>query len=207
MKKLFTLALLAVASLTACGGQKFDETVKAAGEGVTYHYVGGYEGTWAAGEGNKMTATSVAEVAKLDKELAKVLAKKSIEHLYTAKIEIKAESAGWTAKLLKDGEVKEVDGKFTVKVIEAAFLAEENTYTNTHWIPNPADTDPCHVEALTSNIFIPAYQKEPDEHGFSWGDNPVMDVTEGFYHLVMAKYTTLSSATAIGYGFGLVAAK
>ena len=207
MKKLFTLALLAVASLTACGGQSYDKTVKAAPEGVTYHAVGGFEGSWAATEATKMTATSVAEVAKLDADLAKVLAKKSIEHLYTAKIEIKAESAGWTAKLLKDGEVKEVDGKFTLKVIEAAYLAEEQTYTNTHWIPNPADTDPCHAEALTSNIFMPSYVKEPDEHGFSWADNPVMDVAEGFYHVVMAKYTTLSSATAIGYGFGLVAAK
>ena len=206
MKKLFTLALLAVTSLTACG-QSFDKEVKAAPEGVTYHYVGGYEGSWAATEKNVMTATSVAEVAKLDKALAKTLAKKSIEHLYMAKITIPTEDANWTANMLKDGEVKEVNGKFTVKVIEAAFLAEEQTYTNTHWIPNPADTDPCHVEALTSNIFMPTYQKEPDEHGFSWGDNPVMDVEVGSYNLVIAKYTTLSSATAIGYGFGLVAAK
>ena len=208
MKKLFTLALsaLALVGLSGCG-ENYSKDVLAAGEGVSYHAVGGFEGAWAAKAENKMEATSVAEVAKLDKALAKTLAKKSLQHLYVAKIEIKAESAGWETNTLVNGEVKKVDGKFTLKAIEAAWNAEEETYTNTHWIPNPADTDCCHLEALTENLFVPPYQKEKDANGFSWADNPVMNVEEGFYHVVVAKYTATSTEAVAGYGFGVVAAK
>lgn len=230
MKKLFTLALSSVAilGLAACGGKKktdpkpqpssgesspavdpLDE-VLAIEEGKSFHCVGGHLGAdpavaWAAIEGNKMTAASVNQVKALDATLGAALARKSLKYLYTFDLTIGEEDLGWTAKKVINGEEIEVDGKFTLKAIEAAYNEEEGNYTNTHWIPNPADSDCCHAEALTNNIFIPPYQKEADEHGLSWSDNPVMDVEAGNYTFVLAQYTVPSTQDVCGYGFGLVA--
>ena len=211
MKKLFTLALSAVAlmSLSACGGgENYSKDVLAAPEGVNFHYVNTvYE--WAAKDNNKLAATSVAEVAKFDKALAKTLAGKSLKYLYSVELTIAEADTedAWKAKYVAGGELKEVNSKYAIKVIESAWNDEESTYSNTHWIPNPADTDCCHVEALNEGIFVPPYQKEKDDNGLSWADNPVMIAQPGKYHFVFAQYTNVSSESAAGYGFGLSAAK
>ena len=232
MKKLFTLAIssLAVIGLVACGGSKKKDDPKpqptpsepaASTPAVTpstqpsspaatpseepvvgepgFHAVGGW-GEWEALEENKM-----AEVEADDVEgLAALLAEKDVAEIYAFDLTIGEESAGWETNALIDGAVEAVDGKFTVKVINSGWNEEEEVYTNDHWIPNPADTDCQHAEALTDNIFMPTYQKEPDENGFSWSDNPVMLVEEGTYTFVCVKYNAVSSEEVCGYGFALL---
>lgn len=208
MKKLFTFALSAVAlmALSACGGANYSKDVLSAEkDGLSFHAVGGW-GVWEAKDENKMTATSVAEVAKLDKAVAKKLSERNLVYLYQFDIEIKGD-AGWTKKALVNGEVKEIDGSHAVKAIAAEYNSEEQTYTNKYWITNPGDNNNCNAEALTDNIFMPPFQKETDENGFSWADDPVHIGEEGKYHFVVAQYKEVSSATVYGFGFALIAAK
>ena len=149
---------------------------------------------------NKMEEIALAN----DANLAQLLADKDVESIYAFNLTIGEEDAGWPAKALKDGAVEEVDGKFTLKVIISGWDEDEEVYTNEHWLPNPADTDPQHVEALTDNIFMPVYQKEEDENGFSWASNPVMLVEEGTYQFVCVEYNAISSEEVVGYGFALL---
>lgn len=204
MKKLFITGLSALMLFGVAGcGASYSEDVLEDKE-HSFHVTGQMMG-WGDGlNGNYiMTATSVKAISEKSKDLADALAKKPLKYLYSREVEYK-EGAEWKAKAKVNGEVKEFDGNFAIKAIIATYNAEEKTYAADHWLPNPADTDPGHVEALTDNIFIPAYQKEADPDGFSWSDNPVLTSGVGKYLIVVAQYTTVSSATAIGYGFGAV---
>lgn len=196
MKKLFIacLSALTLLGVGACG------TGPAADPDHSFHAVGGW-GAWEAKEDNKMTAISLDDVKALNADLGAKLAEKPVKYIYKYAMTIPSEDQSWTAKAKVGGEVKEFNGKYTVKCIIAHWDKEEETYANDHWLPNPADTDPGHVEALTSNVFIPTYQKEKDEDGFSWADNPVITDGKSSYTFIVAQYTTISSATAIGYGF------
>ena len=204
MKKLFTLAFsaLMVLGVAACGTSYSEDVLE--DKEHSFHATGQFA-DWSAQESFKMKATSVKEVSSFSTELADKLAKKPLKYLYTLDVTF-AEGATWKAKAKVNGEVKEFDGNFAIKAIIASYNSEEKTYSNDHWLPNPADTDPGHVEALTDNIFMPTYQKEADADGFSWSDNPVLTSGAGKYHFVVAQYTTVSSETAIGYGFGAVKA-
>lgn len=206
MKKLFVTCLSAITLFGVAGcGTSYSDKVLPADEGVTLHAVGGW-GEWKGTEENKMTATSVKAVSEFDKALADKLAGKSLKYLYVANITIPEKDSGWKAKYVdKDGKEVEVDGAFTLKAIECSYNAAEEVYTSDQWIPDPADQGhAAHVEALTDNLFFPPYQKEEDEHGLSWASNPVITSKAGSYRFVVARYTTQSTATAIGYGFGLV---
>ena len=116
MKKLLTVAMGAILLCGVAGcGASYDKTVLSGeADKVSFHYVGGYEGSWAATGKNLMTAASVADVAKVSKDVAKVLAKRSIKYLYMADIKVDAD-AGWDAYYWNGTEKVKVDGKFTVK--------------------------------------------------------------------------------------------
>ncbi len=201
MKKLFTLAFsaLMVLGVASCGSSV------PADPDHTFHAVGGW-GVWEATEDNKMTAVTVADVKKANEALGTKLEGKSVKYVYHKQITIGATDAGWPCNAMKDGAKVELDGKYTIKCIIAHFDKEESVYANDHWLPNPADTDPGHVEALTDNLFFPAYQKEADENGFDWSMNPVILSGEGTYDFYVAQYNAVSSATVVGYGFGLLKA-
>ena len=206
MKKLFTLALsaLALVGLSACGESYSKDVLSADAAGLSFHAVGGW-GVWEAKAENKMTATSVAEVAKLDKAVAKKLAKRNLVYLYQFDIEIK-DDAGWTTKAMVNGEKKEdIDGSHAIKAIAAEFNAEEQTYTNKYWITNPGDNNNCNAEALTDNIYMPPFQKLEDENGFSWANDPVYIGEKGSFTFVVAQYKEVSAATVYGFGFALIA--
>ncbi len=201
MKKLFTLALSAVAlmSLSACGeaGLKRDD-------GKSYFAVGEAL-TWEASKDTQMKPTTVAAVKKLDEAVGAKLEEKGVKYLYKKDIELKEVEASWAPKAVVNGEAVEFNAGFTLKVILAHYNAEDGTYVNDQWIPNPADTSAAHAEALTDNIFMPHYAKEPDEYGSSWADNPVVLSGAGKYTFVIADYGVASSETVIGYGFALFA--
>jgi len=204
MKKLFTLALSAVAlmALSACG-EKFDNTVLANPE-KSYHLTGDWD-TWSATEANKMEATSVAAVAKLDKAVAKKLAGKPLKYLYSKTVEFKDKEGGWEAPALVNGEVVQFNSGYTVKVIDAVYDEGEGSYGSQHWIPDPGDSGNSHLESLTDNLFVsPTYDATPDENGFSWAYNPVITSGAGKYTIVIAEYTTVSSATTFGYGMAAI---
>lgn len=195
MKKLFTLGFsaLMILGVASCGSKA------PADPDHTYHAVGGW-GDWNATDDNKMTAITVDDA----KELGVDLSAKSVEYVYKFDFSIGTTDVDWTANAKVNGEVKKFNGKFTIKAIAASYDKEEETYNHDQWIPNPADTGPAHVEALTDNVFFPAYQKEKDPDGFSWADNPVITSGEGDYTFLCVKYTTVSTATDIGYGFALL---
>ena len=208
MKKLFTFALSAVAlmALSACGGASYSKEVLEDKDGYSYHAVGGW-GEWAGADGNKMAATSVAEVAKLDKAVANKLAKKNLKHLYT--FEVTLTDASWGEAndpyALVNGEKKQFPGGHTVKVLRCKYNAEKEAYGDDFWYPNPGDNQNNHVEALTSNLFISPFQKLPDENGFSWADNPVVTSETGTYTLVFAEYNAVASETVANAGFAVIA--
>ena len=150
-----------------------------------------------------MNATSVAEVAKASKAVAKNLAKKSIAYLYSYELNVTSE-ATWTTKALVNGELKEFNGNHAVKVIRADWNAEEETYTNDQWI---SDTDyKAYLESLSDNLWVsPNYQKEADDNGFSWNYNPTITSEDGKYLIVLAEYTTASAEGVYGFGMAAIA--
>lgn len=215
MKKLLTLAMgaLLACGMSACGAN-YDKTVLAVSgddAGKSFHIVGGFggaAGVWSPKEEYKMAATSVAEVAKLDKNLAKTLSKKTaLQYLYSGEVTLgEGECADWTAKAKVNGEVKEFAANFTIKALRAKYDETDKTYVNDQWIPDPKTA---HAESLTEKtLFINSnWAETPDEEGFHWDMNPVCISGAGKYVLVVAQYTTPSTPDSFGFGLGLVKAK
>ena len=208
MKKLFTIALsaLMIVGAAACGTASYDDTVLPAAGGVEYFAAGGWgdavNGNWSPKDENKMTATSVAEVAKIDEAVAKKLAKKNLDFLYMKEVTLD-DNNGNKDKALVNGEVKEFSQGHALKAIGAT-KNSEGTYTVTNWVNNPGDSFNAHAEALTDNIFIGPFQQTPDENGFDWNSNPVVTSEAGTYTFVLAKYKEVSSATVVGYGMAAI---
>ena len=212
MKKLIKLGLscFALLAMTACGGNggsKYDETVLdfAADSGLSMHAVGGW-GEWAPNAGNKMTATSVAEVGKLNEALADKLAEKPVQYLFM--MDITLTDASWGADndpwALKGGEKLQFKGGQTVKALRASYDAEGDVYDNDMWIPDPHKA---HAESLTEDtLFIPTWQEAADEQGFEWSQNPVCIGEIGTYHFIVAQYSVASTADVAGYGLAMLAA-
>ena len=207
MKKLFVTCLSAITlfGVAGCGTASYSDKVLPADEGTTLHVCSQWA-EWKGTEENKMTATSVKAVSEFSKELADKLAGKSLKYLYTINVTIPSTEAGWKAKYVKpDGTEVEVDGNLCIKAQECGWDATLQMYTEGQWIPNAGDKGkPANVEALTDNLFFPAWQAQPDEHGLSWADNPVVTSGAGSYRFVVARYTALSAPGVVGYGFGLV---
>ena len=178
--------------------------------GKTFHIAGQQEvlvdgnwtsNAWEAKAENEMEAISLADVKKLDKDLYNVLKSKDLAGLYAIDVRMGVTSAGWEADAMKDGAKVKVDGSFAIKSIRATYEEEDKTYLNDQWISDPKTA---HAEALTSNIFMPVWQEEADENGFSWSGNPVCIGEAGVYTFVVAQYTSASTPTTPGFGFGLV---
>jgi len=207
MKKLFTITLsaLMVLGAAACGAS-YDETVLPAADNVKYFAAGGWgdavNGNWAPKEANEMVATSVAEVAKISKDVANKLAKKNLDFLYMKEVTLD-DNNGNKDKALVNGEVVEFSQGHALKAIGAT-QNSEGTYTVVNWVNNPGDSFNAHAEALTDNIFIGPFQQTPDENGFDWNSNPVVTSEAGTYTFVLAKYKEVSSATVVGYGMAAI---
>ena len=214
MKKLFAVALSALALLgvTACGGKSYDETVREAGEGLSVHAVGSFKigdqrNEFKGYAYNKMTAVSVKQVSELSTDVADKLAEKELDWVYSLDVNLDGELGTKypDVNYVKDGEKHQPDASFGFKAIIAEYNSEDDTYPAKQWIPNPENGGYAHVEALTDNIYMPPYQEDTDEWGMSWADNPCLNTEEaGTYTFIVAKYTTASSATAIGYGFAMI---
>lgn len=221
MKKLLTLALgtLLACSLAACGGNsnkkeedplaKYSKQVLV-DEEHSFHAVGGW-GAWDPSNDNKMTPTSIYNVAKINEALAEKLAGKSnLKHLYVFEgATIGATDAGWNANAKVNGEVVSFNGSATLKCLTATFNEDTEAYVNGQWVPNPLDSSSgaAHAEALTANVFMPTYQQTADEDGFEWNQNPVVtDVTEngGVYTVIVAQYDVTPTLEVCDWGIAAI---
>jgi hypothetical protein len=190
--------------LVACGGYsgtKLENPDKA----ISYHYVGGYSGVWACKDDNKMAATSLKEIAALNAE-GEAVAKKlkedgKVKYLYMVEINMGDKSSGYTKAMMINGKKYTDDACYTFKVIRGKYDAEDKSYSNDQWIPDPKTG---HVEALTNNIFLPTWQEEADDNGFSWADDNAITSGAGKYALIVADYGLASSKDVFGFGLAMV---
>lgn len=205
MKKLLTLAMgaLLACGMTACGSN-YDKTVLAYEEGTTANVVGGFDAAeWVDQIGKKvMTASSVDGVAKVSKDAAKKLSGKSnIKAIYLYEgLEIK-DDADWGGEAknpwaLVNGEKKQFNPSHAVKVVVSTPSKAQNQFVS--------DPHTAHAEALTDNFFVPVWQEELDDNGFSWADNTIITSEKGKYTIIFAEYAGASTPEHVQYGLGAV---
>lgn len=171
----------------------------------TYHLLGGYGGDngWETRDDNRMSPTSTEYVSRYDLKLAETLASKPLKYLYYKYITINNDLS-WEAGAVINGEYHPVNGGHTFRAVRATYDLEQEMYINDCWIPDPYDASGQHAEALTDNIFMPPYQREPDENGLNWANSPAITTDIGEYFVVVAQYTSESTLTQPGWGFGAV---
>lgn len=172
----------------------------------SYHLVGGFEKNWVPNKENVMTATSIKNIYNLDPKLGSTLSEKDVENLYMRQITIPEKDADWTTKTMYKNKVREVNGNYAVRVSQSSFIPQEDRYQENLFVPDNGNFNGRNrAEALTTNVFIPSYQSEVDENGFSWANLPVLNVRPGTYIFVMAKYANTNTwGNNANYGFGLI---
>ena len=215
MKKLLgiMLAMLMVLSLAACSGGKSkalaDESHAAWVVHGQYLLADGTENSWngkdtAVYEASAMTAISLDDVKALDEALYNTLKEKDVKYLYMADVIFGTNDAGWTTNALIDGKMYKANGSYAFKVAQCTVDKDgDNTvYAEDQWISDPKTA---YAESLTpATLFMPTWQEEKDENGFTWADNPAAIAGPGLYTIVCAQYNAVSAAGTPGYGIGLV---
>ena len=96
------------------------------------------------------------------------------------------------------------NGSYAFKIAQCSvdIDGDNKVYAEDQWIHDPKTA---HSESLTPDtLFVPVWQEEPDENGFSWGSNPAVIGGPGLYTLVIAQYKNASSPDQAGYGIALV---
>ncbi len=216
MKK-FAVALLALVmlfSVMACGGSKnttplADESHAAWVAHGQYLLADGTQNGWggkdtAVYEASALKAIAVEDVKAIDNDLYKALSGKDVKYLYTIDLLFGTNDAGWTTNFLKDGKLYRANGSYAFKIAQCTVDVDgdNKVYAEDQWISDPKTA---HAESLTADtLFMPVWQEEADEYGFSWASNPVVTGGAGLYTLVIAQYTNASSPEQAGYGIGLV---
>ncbi len=171
----------------------------------------GTENSWngkdnAIYEKSALKAISIEDVKEIDEELYKALSakEKDIKYLYTIDVIFGTNDAGWPAPCLIDGVLYSTNGSYCFKVAQCNIEVDgdDKVYGEDVWISDPKIAN---AESLTpKTLFMPVWQEEPDEFGFSWASNPVCIGGPGLYTLVIAQYKTVSAAGVPGYGIALV---
>lgn len=134
--------------------------------------------------------------AKLEAKKAKVKALHVIE-----KVTVGVDDAGYSKKFLNDEkELYEANGSFTLKVIHWTYDSKLDMWADAKWVPDPKKA---HVENL-ANYFVPTFQEDKDEYGFSWADDSVVTAGAGVYTLILAEYTEGPSKELCNYGIAMV---
>lgn len=172
-----------------------------------YHLVGGYEKSWVPSKNDEMEAASVNEIWRLDNKLGSTLSEKDVENLYKIQITILDREIQGTSKTIFRNKVRDVNNNLAFRVSQTTYVPQDDRYEQNVYIPDNGNFNTRNrAEALTSNIFIPAYQSEPDLDGFSWNNLSIMNVRPGQYIFVLAKYSNVNQwSNNANYGFGLIA--
>lgn len=155
-------------------------------------------------EASTMTAASLDDIKALDSALYDALSSKDVKYLYVVDVIFGTNDAGWTTDALIDGKMFKANGSYAFKVAQCSVDKDGNNtvYAEDQWISDPKTA---YAESLTpATLFMPVWQEEPDENGFSWASNPVAIAGPGLYTIVCAQYNTVSAAGTPGYGLALV---
>lgn len=212
MKKILVvfLALMMIVSLAACGAEPLKDEGHAAWVAHgQYLLADGTENGWngkdsALYEASALTAISLKDVKKLDGALYDTLSDKDVKYLYSIDLLFGTNDAGWTTNFLKDGKLFRANGSYAFKIAQCTVDedGENKVYAEDQWISDPKTA---HAESLTPDtMFMPVWQEEADENGFSWASNPVVTGGAGLYTLVIAQYNNASTPEQAGFGIGLV---
>ena len=155
-------------------------------------------------EKSALTAITLEDVKAIDEAVYEALAAKEIKYLYVGEILVGTNDAGWTTKCLIDGKLFKANGSYAIKVGQCTVDIDGDlkVYSVDQWISDPKTA---YVEVLTpATLFMPVWQEEKDENGFSWSDNPAVIGGAGLYTVIVAQYKNASSADAAGFGMALV---
>ena len=155
-------------------------------------------------EASTLTAISMDDVKGISEDVYKALSAKEVKYLYKIDLIFGTNDAGWTTDFLKDGKLYHANGSYAFKVAQCNIDVDGDAkiYAEDQWISDPKTA---YAESLTPDtMFMPVWQEEADEYGFSWASNPVVTGGAGLYTLVIAQYTNASDPENPGYGIGLV---
>lgn len=212
MKKLLAvlLSLLLVFTVAACAQKPLEDKTH-----VNWNALGqflladGTQNGWAdksseVFEKAALKAITVNDVKAISEEVYNTLKTKSIKYLYTIDLIFGTNDAGWSTGCIIDGKVFKANGSYALKVgqCSAETDGDVKVYAVDQWISDPKTAN---AESLTPDTFwLPVWQEEKDENGFSWADNPVVIGGAGLYTVVVAQYNNVSEAGKPGYGFALI---
>ena len=155
-------------------------------------------------EASTLTAISLDDVKGISEDVYKALSAKEVKYLYKIDLLFGTNDAGWTTDFVKDGKLFRANGSYAFKIAQCNVDVDgdNKVYAEDQWISDPKTA---HAESLTpATMFMPVWQEEADENGFSWASNPVVIGGPGLYTLVIAQYANASSPEQAGYGIGLV---
>ena len=170
---------------------------------ISYHVVGGYYGDWSDYTSkNKMVEISLGE---LEQEIAINLLDKNIKCIYKYEGRVFGNSAGWTCNAFVNGEVVQIDGGFTIKIVKASYDAMDDVMFVQQWNPDPKTSA---VQNLTpGTLFMPKWVETPakGEEGLgTWVDNPVVIAGAGVYTVYFIEYGGTNSYESPKYAMALV---
>ncbi len=215
MKKLLTvlLSVLMVLSMAACAPKK-PEPLEDKGHAAwvahgQYLLADGTQNGWngkdtAVYEASALKAITLDDVKAISEDLYKTLSGKEVKYLYTIDLLFGTNDAGWTTDAIINGKLYHANGSYAFKIAQCTVDVDgdNKVYAEDQWISDPKTA---HAESLTpATMFMPVWQEEPDENGFSWASNPVVIGGPGLYTLVIAQYSNASSPDKAGFGIGLV---
>ena len=155
-------------------------------------------------EKSALTAIALEDVKAIDEDVFNALSAKEVKYLYTIDLLFGTNDAGWTTNCMIDGKLYKANGSYAFKIAQCTvdIDGDNKVYAEDQWIHDPKTA---HSESLTPDtLFVPVWQEEPDENGFSWGSNPAVIGGAGLYTLVIAQYKNASAPDAPGYGIALI---
>lgn len=215
MKKLSTALVFfgCLFALAACGQESYSTDVLKDADYDAFTVAGAFashtEGKaveWNYTEQGAMTAASLADVAKVSKDMAKTLKGKDLKGLYIYEGALigctQHGFAGWNTDAMKNGEKVSLDGGYCVKAIGCTLDDLTGGYLSAQWTPDPHTA--C-VENLTpKTFFVPTWKEAADENGFAWNSNPVCIGGAGKYTIVVASYNaTVDESKSDSYNFAM----
>ena len=155
-------------------------------------------------EKSALTAITLEDVKAIDEAVYEALAAKEVKYLYAGDIIVGTNDANWTTKCLIDGKLFKANGSYAIKAgpCTVDIDGDLKVYSVDQYISDPKTA---YAEDLTpATLFMPTWQEEKDENGFSWADNPVVIGGAGLYTLIVAQYKNASAPDQPGFGMALV---